>query len=197
MNKLLLIGSLALCAAVNATALDLSAGLGVNGSFVETTTDAGGSSSSSVERVSYFGALGFFDAKYLVAEAGARWMYADDRKDGSAVKAPRTALEFSLLGKYPVRVADALTLFPIGGIEYAVNAGSFDADLSQFWLKGGVGVDVNFPGPLYLRSTAMYGYKLRSEYENDLIDDYEDLNGGGASIDTAKLEIGLAVGYRF
>jgi hypothetical protein len=102
-----------------------------------------------------------------------------------------------LLGKYPVGVSEAVTLFPALGVDYrlcftgrgkydlagfgeAVNSGDF-GDLvgngdwedggafSALFFKFGAGLDFNLSGRFFLRSEFLYGIRLASKAEDELI----------------------------
>jgi len=144
-------------------------------------------------------------------------------------------LNIGLLGKYPIAINDKFSLFPLLGAEYQIALsvkGKFDdldgdgeadegeyrrtnsdgslgskapGDWSSLWFKGGVGMDISFTDKLYLRLDLLYGIRLPSKAEKDMVDimkktaaeedstmsvDAKTLLGHGL---TAK----LAIGFRF
>lgn len=210
MKKIIATLALAVTAASFATALDMSAGGGVtfSGVSTKTKTEIGSVKDDNKATQTNLGVKGFFDATYAVAEVG----YAFDltnKKDGKDTKIDSTNLTLGVLGKYPIAVG-SVTLFPLAGAEYDLNMSyKYDgkdakkdltsdakSSLNQIWIKAGIGADVAINDKLYLRPTALAGYKLHSKAENDTIDLFDKINAK-ATINTFKYDIGLAVGYKF
>lgn len=210
MKKIIATLALVVTAASFATALDMSAGGGVtfSGVSTKTTTEILSVKDDSKDTQMNLGFKGFFDATYAVAEVG-YGLDLTNKTDGKDTKADLTFLSLGVLGKYPIAVGN-VTLFPLAGVEYDLNltakaddkdvkkdmTADQKADLNQFWIKAGIGADIAINDKLYVRPTALAGYKLKSKAENDSIDLIEKFNGK-ASINTFKYDIGLAVGYKF
>jgi len=145
-------------------------------------------------------------------------------------------LNIGLLGKYPIAISKQFSIFPLLGVEWSQALsvkGKFEdldgdgvddegeyrrmnsdgtsgskapGDWSALWFKGGVGMDFSFTESLYLRLDVLYGLRLPSKAEKDIVDlmkakatsesplpmsvDAKPLLGHGL---TAK----LAIGFRF
>lgn len=210
MKKIIATLVLAVTAASFATALDMSAGGGVTFSGLSTKTTMEIASVSTDKKATQMdlGFKGFFDATYAVAEVGYGFDLTN-KFDGEDTKKDLTYLTLGVLGKYPIAVG-SVTLFPLAGVEYDLNltakvddkdvkkdmTDDAKADLNQFWIKAGIGADVAINDKLYVRPTALVGYKLHSKVENDAIDAADKL-GWKYSVNTFKYDIGLAVGYKF
>jgi len=140
--------------------------------------------------------VGFYQA-YGVVPIGGDWQYS--------------MLGIGLLGKYPIKASDLITIFPAIGIDYravsSITNGAWkvpDSDRKSFdslWVLGGLGLDFNLPIeklPIYIRLEALYGIRLNGieeKWEKDAkaissITKTESLLGHGL---TAK----VAVGFKF
>jgi hypothetical protein len=196
----------------------LSAGAGglVGYTFTRYTMEAKGSLDpvidgnialyQTMDRVNYGGLL-FFDATYGEVtfsirggrnayretmdqrlEGGSWATVTDDKGTGSEV-----TIGFSLLGKYPFRVTEKVTWFPLVGIEYQMalleqrtpqgdtvhdrTAGELDADLDKdgnpyalwawncFTIDIGAGFDYQLKGRLFLRNELLFSFRLQTPYE--------------------------------
>lgn len=209
MKKLIAALVLTAMAVSFATALDMSAGAGVTFSpvFGSYKAEVGSYSSDVAFSSTYLGVNGFFDATYAVANVGMNFSLSNTY-DGEDTKMSYSNLTLGLLGKYPIAVGSA-TIFPLLGFEYDANlSAKYDgedvkadmdsdakSDLNSFWLKGGVGADIGINEKLYVRPSALFGYKFQNKGEKDAIKLIEDADGT-ASINTFKLDLGLAVGYK-
>jgi len=100
-----------------------------------------------------------------------------------------TLMGFSALGKYPVTLGSSVSLFPAVGVEYAMalsgksvwedegrkseaqwdgkNGNNKADDFSSLWFKFGAGVDITLSGSLFLRTEALYGFRLPNKAETD------------------------------
>lgn len=210
--KKIIAGLILIAAATSfAAALDMSAGAGATFSLASTSTDFEKGSYSSDEKssASLIGFKGFFDATYAEADLGMNFSVSD-KYDGEDTKMSYTNLTMGILGKYPIALG-SVTVFPLAGFEYDLNLiakndgetvdksdldGDEKSSLNQFWLKAGIGADVAINEKLYVRPTALFGYKLNSAVENERISDAKDANFDKNSINTIKCDIGLAVGYK-
>jgi hypothetical protein len=165
----------------------------------------------------YFGGGGFayFDATYAEVSVGF-FVGGGDRagKFGGTEmdKTPWTlsALSIGLLGKYPIALSDALTLFPARGIGYdLVLSAKIDGttyqkdgddapgDFSALWIKAGAGVDVALTAKLYFRGEALFGIRLANQYEKDLVDLYDRYNVDMSTSLGLGPTVKLGVGYKF
>ncbi|GHV32550.1 hypothetical protein AGMMS4952_23090 [Spirochaetia bacterium] len=201
-----------------AAPLSKSAGGGglVGYTFTRYTLDAEGSldplipgnikSTQTMDRVNFGGFL-FFDATYGVAAVslrggnnsysetmdqklnGGSWVsISDDEGTGT-----ETTLGFSLLGKYPFRVTEKITWFPLIGAEYQIallewrtpqgdtahdrTSGELSADIDKdghsyplsAWnsltVDLGAGVDYQLKGPLFIRNELTFSFRLQTPYE--------------------------------
>lgn len=156
-----------------------------------------------------FGA--FFDASYAMVKLG-MFIGGHEEKDGDfSMKMTGTFLSLGVLGKYPIDLG-GFTLFPMLGFEYNMfqsmemsigplnvkmkrseieDLGDKASELDQLILQLGVGADINLTEQLYLRPTLLWGIDLNStEREKKFKDD-------GGSIFRHKLDIGVAVGFKF
>jgi hypothetical protein len=105
-------------------------------------------------------------------------------------------LDLSLLGKYPFPLGEGLIFFPLAGIEYQIalleyrKEGGFkmydrtdgiweidangDAYQLSVWnsllIDIGVGFDFTLISSMYLRTELLYGFRLMTPYEADVLD---------------------------
>ena len=97
---------------------------------------------------------GFFDATYVELAVAFGYGFNTDITDGNfrnrSYSDPSMALQFSLLGKYPVDL-DLVTVFPMAGARFVLpvwqkeKVPGFDAtDLAYMGLQAGVGMDYFF-----------------------------------------------------
>lgn len=110
-----------------------------------------------------------------------------------------SALDIGVMGKYPIAVGDALSVYPALGITFRsfttaeVGDKTYDAEeMSAFWLSLGGGLDFSFGEKLYLRANVMYGVRLSSELEDDLVKTL-----GGNTLLGHGLGVKVGLGYRF
>jgi hypothetical protein len=133
----------------------------------------GGTSSSVTSGVSVT-SMQFLDANYVEISIG----YSVNRGSTEPTAASTTTgfavvltgVSFGAAVKYPI-VIGPVAIFPIIGAEYRLNLtwtddksddlkaglGGSSSALDELWVKGGLGVDVNF-GSLFLRPIVMVGY---------------------------------------
>jgi len=206
----LLIAVFTLAAALPAVDFSLSAGTGgfVGYTFTRYTLEGGlAKSTQSMDRLNYGGGL-FFDATYgefSVMYQGGSNSYAENMvygtnslSDGKG-KGYEASLGFSLLGKYPFKVNEKISLFPLLGIEYQIaliqkrqpEGGNYvfnrakgnlpeDRDKNgkpyplsawnSWWVDVGAGLDYNITGPLFLRSELIFGFRLPTGYERGALE---------------------------
>lgn len=168
-----------------------------------------------ITQINYGGVL-FFDATWaefsLIFQGGYN-TYSEvlTASDGSQSSPKGTGTEamlgFSLLGKYPFKLSEGFTIFPLLGIQYWValmeyrtpdNGTKYDrtgpnalawADVDKdgksrtmsmwnaLWIDLGVGLDYALNSSLYLRGELLYGFRLQTPYETDSVDQSIKLTG--------------------
>jgi opacity protein-like surface antigen len=147
----------------------------------------------------------------------------DDPKEyGTGTEA---MLGFTLLGKYPFRVNERLTLFPLAGLEYQIALAEYrkQRDLKQhnrtnvlreqdsngnayklsawnsLFIDIGAGMDFMFYPRLFLRTELLYGFRLQTPYEVDALDKVKKMvnapNPKLAGL-TSGPSLRVAMGYR-
>jgi hypothetical protein len=104
-------------------------------------------------------------------------------------------LGFTLLGKYPVRLFKAFSVYPLLGVEYQIaliekrtpegkqeydrTEGKTEFDASRtyplsiwnsFFIDVGAGLDFSLFEPLYLRAEFLYDFRLKTAYETEAVD---------------------------
>jgi len=105
-----------------------------------------------------------------------------------------------------------LILYPMGGAEYDYNLTYTDAngndlrgsltsqelaDLNEIWLKGGLGLQLNF-GHTFLALEGLYCYKIATTTDNNSASAFAtDLDYPNGSVSTISYEADLMVGLRF
>ena len=138
-----------------------------------------------------FGGFIFFDATYV--EADVSFAYGmitgveEDLAVGSGMKdifddASALQLCFSIMGKYPINMG-SVTVFPLVGINYNYvlslrdkdgktidEPGIKSSDFSQFGFLIGGGLDFSFSGNLFLRTEALFQFRLASKIMDDMVD---------------------------
>jgi opacity protein-like surface antigen len=166
------------------------------------------------------GAFVFFDASYVEADAYFAFGLLDgDMYDNNGKKQSRPSgykstqlmqLGFSLLGKYPVYISEAMTVFPLAGVSLntVLSAKVYDTkdkkyikdedfetgDAMQFGILAGAGMDYSLSSNLFIRAEGLFHLRLPNKGMKDLA----DLGGDNVK---ATLGIGpqikIGVGYRF
>jgi opacity protein-like surface antigen len=84
-----------------------------------------------------------------------------------------TALNFSLLGKYPIEITDNMLIFPAAGIDYMLvlsgKNGETDIvnadDDSAMWFKFGIGMDIAVSKAMFIRPMLLYGVRQSNKWE--------------------------------
>jgi len=149
-----------------------------------------------------FGVYAFLDAKYVELSIGpsfgiASWKIVGFTKDISLFQ-----LDVHVLGKIPIDLSDGqFFFFPLLGLSY--NHVLFGisgtnglpmafSDLGQLGVLGGVGLDVNLTGSLYLRSEGLFHFRFPFWSTMDVMGQPDvKINFGMGP------RIKVAVGYRF
>ena len=178
----------------------LSAGAG--GQFTVDFTSMSSGGQSETESFVGGGAYAFFDATFVQAELGI--LLGGVSQTGAPDSLSLTGFRAGLFGKYPIALG-SMTLFPLLGIDGVIwlsgKMGDFEipseslSDAGQFWIKAGVGADINLSEKLYLRPQFLYGIRLHTKAEKTMLDNLP--SGADASIFGHGLDIKIAVGYRF
>lgn len=156
------------------------------------------------------GGFAFLDATFAelaIGFAGGGLTYKSEGPLGTTEnKGSFTALDISLLGKYPFSAGRALRVFPLFGIDYRMilaaqreNGDNYDdpGDFSALQVRFGGGLDYSLNKSLYIRGELLYGIRFQSKYEADL---KEKLSTPLTEV-TAGLghgpEVKIGIGYRF
>ena len=132
---------------------------------------------------SIWGAYGFFDAtlaELLIGIGGAHGVYGIDA--GRRYEGGGPVLTLGVLGKYPFRLVNAVTFYPLLGVEYQRLLGAVEGNKKAFpeaareqakdaftsvWFKFGAEADFAITGRLYFRAGFLYGVKFYSKTEED------------------------------
>lgn len=237
---------LAGAAAVFGGEFSLSAGAGgiVGGFFTRYTLKADGTvegaritidATQEMDQFNY-GCFAFFDATYGIFsfffQNGVNtWHETTDmsvaaNKGDTSGQGWDRVLGLSLLGKYPFRLNDRFTVYPLLGIEYQItllqkrtqpDGYVYDRDdglreldekkkaflledWNSFWIDLGGGVDLALPRNFFLRGELLYGFRLQTSYEtkglNRVIAEAGDNNPDKGGL-TSGPSIRLSAGYRF
>jgi len=123
--------------------------------------------------IGYFMGGGEWETEVKSTIVGQGSQSQSDKFDFSA-----SSINLGLLGKYPIALSDAMTVFPAVGIDYLMcisaklngNDEEEPGDLSALAIKFGAGLDFGLSDKLFLRSELLYGIRLASTFENDLGD---------------------------
>jgi opacity protein-like surface antigen len=219
MMKKTLAALLAILPGMAVFGVPLSVGGGglVGGLFTRYTLNAEGNivvpvdvvSTQEMDQVNYGGFL-FVDAAWVelgIAIQGGtnawREGYSAKTEDGTVLAnqpnegtGTEAMFGLSLLGKYPFRLNQGLSIFPLAGLEYHIalleyrdpkvgpnysrtnrtwekdsnnNAYSLSAWNSLF-IDIGAGIDLNLRSRLFLRTELLYGFRLQTPYELDAVE---------------------------
>jgi hypothetical protein len=224
----------------------MSAGGGglLGGLFTRYTLTAGGSMNGSpvhiksgqdINQLNYGGFL-FFDATWAelsLSVQGGAYQYKETY-DYGAPEGPvvnkgsgtEAMIGVSLLGKYPFRLSEQFTVFPLAGIEYRIavleyrrtgarnwydrtdglretNSSGNAYTLSMwnsFLINAGAGFDFTFYPRLYLRTELLCGFRLQTFYEVDALEKVKKMaNAPNPKLGglTANPVLKIGIGYRF
>ncbi|MCL2762072.1 MAG: hypothetical protein FWD36_02540 [Treponema sp.] len=131
-----------------------------------------------------FGAFGFFGlGRFLELNLG--FLYKNPDKmtitsegytetiSGSEMDLEGTgALQLGVYFKYPIPISDMFVFFPTGGIDVEITTSSETWDgwswWHDFWIRGGLGLDVFFNDRTFLRTHVIYGGAIPIGGEADL-----------------------------
>jgi len=177
--------------------INMSAGLGGNFGVHMTSYSGDGDNPKPIIGGGFHA---FFDATYAMAKAG---MFIGGQAWGDT-SVTLTFFSLGLLGKYPIDLG-SFTLFPMLGFEYnlfmsaSAEGGKLNrADMAllggsrdMFILQAGAGADFNITDNIYLRPSLLWGIDL---YRNA---GEKAAKAAGSSVFKHKLDVGIAVGYKF
>ncbi|MDR1970921.1 MAG: hypothetical protein LBQ46_03275 [Treponema sp.] len=214
--------ALAVLPALGAFGMDFSLGAGglLGGLFTRYTLRADGElvvpvqvfSEQELDQINFGGFL-FFDATWaelslgLQGGRGAYWEAISAKSGGQEVYGQRgggtgreTMLDLSLLGKYPFRLNERLSIFPLAGLSYQIALRQYrDPDLgaeydrtdgirekdrkgnaytlsawNSLFINIGAGLDITLYRRLFLRTEVLYGFRLKTPFEIDALDRVKD-----------------------
>lgn len=206
MKKIIAFLMLALLCAASLTALDMSAGGSVGLNVQPTSFKAEYMGQSIIDETytsTFMTLTGFFDATWLVAQTGVQLFLAGDDELDPIEDTQMIYLSASLFAKYPIQ-AGAFTFAPMAGFELnkilSASTGGTSVDISDiplyFSIKGGIAADFALSPKLYLRSTALFGYRFLTDEEKDLIS-YAEAGGATVSITPLHLDVTVGIGFKF
>ena len=184
-----------------------------------------------------FGAFIFLDATWAVLSVGIQYglnNYMEDMVFDTASglgmltsgRGSETMLVLGLLGKYPFRLNEQLTIFPMAGLEYQIALAQYrepegrvrynrtdgirESDVNgnpyklsvwnSLFVDIGAGLDFGLSSSLILRTELLYGFRLRTPYELDA------LNKTKTAVNAPNLKLGgltsgptlrVSAGWRF
>lgn len=219
----LLLAMAVLAAGSLAAQMSFGAGGYVDGDFgggYKVSISNMGYSTEAEVKLPYFGGGGYVFFDLMFAElsfgvfAGGGTMSMLNETTGSPTASGEADLSynninFGLLGKYPLPLSEALSVFPLLGIDCLISTSvkekssseeySDSGDFSSFWFKLGGGVDFAVARNIFVRLEALYGLRLANIYEKDLIDAAKAAGASGESKTRLGhgLTIKLALGYKF
>ena len=203
----------------------LSAGAGglLGGSFTRYSISANGKIGSLDQKQEAdqfnYGFFAFFDATYGIFSVSFQNGSSANNDGGMAYKSWESMLGFSLLGKYPFRLNDRLTIFPLLGAEYQLclvklktepddstvyRWNDYEAfelrDWNTFFINLGGGLDFSLPKNFFLRGELLYSIRLMTPYEQKFLDQIKK-DTGDSSPQLSGLSSGpslrISVGYTF
>jgi hypothetical protein len=158
-----------------------------------------------------------FDATYVEVTTGFLFGGSKRKIGDLTTETGISAITLGAFGKYPVDMG-GFTLFPMLGMEGQFNLGgsidghevksgvdSFNRAHTFLWFKGGVGADIPIVNRLFIRPEFLYGIRVNTESEQDMIDGYlaptaEDVNHRNKLFDAIVghgLDLRVALGYSF
>ena len=141
-------------------------------------------------------------------------------------KGSESMLHINLLGKYPFVLNEQLTLFPLAGVEYQITLAQYrevggrkkynrtdgiresDAVGNAYQLSAwnslliniGAGMDIGLSSSLFLRAELLYGFRLQTPYEIDMLEKTKKgVNAPNPKLSglTSGPALKVAAGWRF
>jgi opacity protein-like surface antigen len=215
-----------------AAQMSIGAGGYVGGDFgggYQASISAMGVSADTVMKLPYFGGGGFvfLDAQYVELFTGFFTGGGTMSMTAKATGVPGiqneslesdltySNLSLGILGKYPISISEAISFFPLLGIDYLISTAvkekssgteySDYKDFSSFWFKLGGGLDFAVADNIFVRLEALYGLRLANKIEKDLKKNMDPLidaaKAAGASGESKTrlghgLTVKLALGYK-
>jgi hypothetical protein len=161
-------------------------------------------------KVPYFGGGGFlfFDAAYAEISFGVF--------GGGGNLASFVNLNIGLLSRYPFRINDKFSVFPLLGIDYQITVSAklkdggdmlysdfttgeekIAGDLSALWFKFGGGLDYRITEKVYARAQALYGLRAANKFETIMENRYKWDGYSAKTLLGHGPTVKLAVGYKF
>jgi len=181
MAKRYFLALLAITLAAGGAYAQFSLSLGGGGNFIanfDSLTLDGGKISVTTAGGGFFG---FLDLTYVELDGGIVFGAMQSKMSGGGFsdtnKGPNVIyVTFGAFGKYPINLADSITLFPMLGLQFdlgfrVLQNGERVADatdtLNRFWVKFGGGADFFFTQRLFLRPTFLWGTNFGTKVLND------------------------------
>jgi hypothetical protein len=221
MAKRIFLALLVLTLAAGGAFAQLSAGIGGNfavswDSYTVTYPNLTGTSTSTTPGGGFYA---FFDATYVEVDVGLLFggnttthvtVSEGTAPDDSVWEANSSYLTLALYGKYPIDLGGFI-LSPMLGIQYDIGLSVKDNDgneweleasdkadfLNKFWVKLGVGADINLSDALYLRPSVLYGINFGTKMANDSRDEFNKQDGVTQTDFNSGLDIRVALGFKF
>jgi len=222
--------------------LSVGAGSILGGTFTRYTLSAEGNIAGEVVRVSAdqqmnqfnYGFFAFFDATFgtlsIFFQNGVNNfrepLYADGRGGDQSGQGWESVLGISLMGRWPFRLSQRLSVFPMLGMDYHISlrqertqadgwrydrtdgevehdryGNAFNlSDFNSFWIKLGGGMDFTVSGNFFVRGELLYGFRLKTSHERKSLAllQYE-LNAPSPRLGglTSGPSVRLSAGWRF
>jgi len=211
----LIVLTLAACGAFAQVSIGVGGNFAVNWDSI--TAKGGGSTEEMLFTSSGGGFYAFLDATYLEVDVGMLFgsqkvKFSSGGYSSEYDNATGTNLTLGLFGKYPIDLG-GFTLFPMLGIQLDIGLNAKDPDgndikfgqgnmpsmadyTNRFWVKFGVGADLNLSDAVYLRPSFLYGVNFGTKYITDLVKDANDYPGVTATGFYHGLDIRVALGFR-
>jgi opacity protein-like surface antigen len=221
MKKLVLVSVCFVVLAFGLSAIELSAGLGgdVGTFFTSTSTNAPELVKSQINEILddmdtlRWGFSAFFDAQYIEANLGFKYFLATYQESGDLYKEVDNFFTFGLKFKYPFKITEAISIFPLLGFDYSLfsrGKASYggqsisivrddlpsSGDIDRFSLNLGAGGDFYVGKNVFIRGEFNYAFLFNTESQKDIISVVESL-GYDLSIFQSGPVFKLAIGYRF
>jgi len=150
------------------------------------------------------GIKGFLDITY--AEFGVGLAFGGGTMEMAATKIgwSFTALNLSLLGKYPIELADNISLFPAAGIDYqqilSMKVGEEDiadvGDNDVLWFKLGAGMDIALSDAIFIRPMLLYGIRQANKWESNSVKPLTADGKEGATLLGHGFTFSVGIGFK-
>lgn len=190
--------------ATSVFAIDLSAGGSLNLDFVNNSVKKDENKAS----VSFttIGVNGFFDAQYVQASLGMRFLVGSLKEKSTegwnshTYKTDNfhaTLFNLGILGKYPIKIGSIASIYPMLGFDFnfCVDAKDgnrkFEYEFNAHYFDLGLGSDIYVTSNLFIRPTFLFGIQLNQTKRTKVAKE------AGCSVFMYKVDLGLGVGYKF